>query len=277
MVDVMPLCGGLGAEVLGVDLAESLDDATGKAIETAFREHVVLVFRGQNLSPARQTEFTERFGPVQPHPLRTRRTVPGHLGVLILENRPGRPGARNDYWHSDISHAECPPASTFLYALEVPQGRGDTMFCNMYRAFDGLSECFRETLSSLKAVHSPMATLRRNNAEKTDALPLDEASLPQAHVHPVVRTHPVSKRQALFVNPHFTTHIEGMTNEESAPLLAMLYAQATRPENVYRHRWAAGDLVMWDNRAAMHFAVRDYDDSVVRYLHRTTAAGERPV
>ena len=264
----------LGARIEGIDLGR-LDDTAKSAIRDAFHEHLVLVFPDQDLLPAEQVAFTELFGPVEPHPLRTRRTVEGFPAVLILENRPGRPGARNDYWHSDISHAERPPAVTVLHAREVPDGRGDTMFCNMYRAWETLPEARRAALRGRKAVHSGMATLERSR-EASDARPIDPGEVKPPHAHPAVCIHPETGREMLFVNPHFTIGIEGMAEADSAPLLDAAYAAATRPDNVYRHRWRAGDVVMWDNRATMHFAVRDYTEDMPRYMHRTTAGGGVP-
>ncbi len=268
------LCGALGAEVRGVDLAR-LDEAASLAIRDAFHEHLVLVFPDQDLPAGAQVEFTELFGPVEPHPLRTRRTVDGFPAVLIIENREGRPGARNDYWHSDISHAERPPAVTVLHAREVTDGRGDTMFCNMYRAYEALSDGLREDLRGRRALHSGMATYARS-LEHNDARTIDPGEVKPPRAHPVVRTHPATGRPALFVNPHFTIRFEDMTEDESRPLLDSLYAVATRPENVYRHRWRPGDVVMWDNRCAMHYAVMDYTEDMGRLLHRTTAAGDAP-
>ena len=140
---IRQLGGSLSAEVSGVDLSEPLDEETAALIDDALYEHIVLVFRDQSLSPAQQVAFTEHFGVVEEHPLKTRRSAPGFPGVLILETKPGRPGARNDYWHSDISHAERPPALSLLHALAVPEGRGDTMFCSMYAAYQALSDGLR--------------------------------------------------------------------------------------------------------------------------------------
>ena len=274
MVEVSRLSGALGARVTGVDLSAGLDAAEAEAVERAFLEHIVLVFPDQRLSPAAQVAFTERFGAAEPHPLKSRPGLPDFPQVMVLENRPGKPGARNDFWHSDISHAECPPAASFLHALEVPEGLGDTMFCNMYAAYDSLSATLRELLEGLSALHSGEATARRNAEGPTDALPVTEVPPPVAH--PVVRTHPQTGRKALYVNPFFTLRLCDMTDEESAPLLRFLYAHATRPENVYRHRWRVGDLVMWDNRCALHYAVKDYDEHSPRRMQRTTAAGDRP-
>ena len=149
------------------------------------------------------------------------------------------------------------------------------MFCNMYRAFESLSPGLQETLLRLRALHNGDAIRKRNEAEPgTDSPQITD--VPPPACHPVVRTHPDTGRRALYVNPFFTERFEDMTVDESRPLLDYLAAQATKPENVYRHAWRAGDLVMWDNRCTMHYAVRDYDESLPRRMHRTTAGGDRP-
>lgn len=274
MLQITSLNGALGAQVDNVDLSRPLSQDVAAAIKTAFADYQVLLFREQNLDAAAQVSFTERFGKVEPHPLRTRRTVDGYPGVLVLENQPGKPGARNDYWHSDISHSERPPLGSVLHARIVPKGKGDTMFCNMYRAWNELSEGMRRMLDGMRAWHSGAATQRRNNLEVNDGNKI--SSLPQPRLHPVARTHPDTGRKALFVNPHFVTHFEDMTELESKPLLDFLTAQATRPENFYRHGWQEGDVLMWDNRVTMHYAVRDYGPDDRRLMYRTTAAGEIP-
>ena len=268
------LCNALGAEVEELDLAR-LDDEQRMAVREIFHEHLVLVFPNQDLPAAAQVEFTELFGPVEPHPLRTRRTVDGFPEVLVLENRKGQPGARNDYWHSDISHAEQPPAVSILHAIKVPNGHGDTMFCNMYHAYEALPMEMREALRDLRALHSGMITYTRS-LEHNDARIIDPGEVEAPCAHPVVRTHPVTGRPALYVNPHFTTRLADMAEDESRPLLNTLYDVAVKPENIYRHRWRAGDVVMWDNRCTMHYAVMDYTEDMERLMHRTTAAGDVP-
>ena len=273
-IRIRPLSGALGADVSGVDLAV-LNDATFAAVREAFLAHLVLVFPEQRITPAQQIAFTARFGPVEAHPLRTRGTVKGHPEVLVLENSKRRPGLRNDFWHSDISYAVEPPLGSALYALEVPEGCGDTMFCNMYVAHEGLSDGMRRMLGRLTAMHTGERLIERNKAAAVSNPALVEVS-PEVE-HPVVRTHPETGRKALYVNPYYTSRFADMSGAESRPLLDFLAAQATRPENVYRHRWRQGDLVLWDNRCTMHYAVYDYDESQVRRMHRTTAAGDRPV
>lgn len=273
-LQVRPLSGAMGAEITGVDLAAEMDEGLFAQIRQAFLDHIVLVFPDQDLTPAAQIAFTARFGPVEEHPLRSRVGLPEHPEVLVMVNRPGERAARNDIWHSDISFAPMPPLGSVLYALEVPEGRGDTMFCNMVRAFENLSPGMQRMLRGLRALHSAEGLARRNNEEVNNGLPI--ATVPDPVEHPVVRTHPDTGRPALFVNPWFTERFSDMTVAESRPLIEFLSGEATRPENVYRHRWRRHDVLMWDNRAAMHYAVRDFDERAVRIMHRTTAAGDRP-
>lgn len=270
-----PLCGALGAEIAGIDLSQPLSDEIFAEIEAAFHEHIVLVFPEQDWTPAQQVAFTARFGPVEEHPLRSRPGLPEQPEVLVLVNKPGDRGPRNDFWHSDISFDATPPLGSVLYGLQVPEGYGDTMFCNMVAAYKNLSPKLQEVLRPLRALHSAAGLAARNNAGDTNANAITQ--VPDPVSHPVVRTHPGSGKLALYVNPWFTQCFEGMTPDESRPLLDFLAAEATRPENVYRHRWRQKDVVMWDNRAAMHYAVRDYDETQIRVMHRTTALGDRPV
>ncbi len=274
MPGIKPLNAALGAQITDIDLNTELSAEQVQFVRDAFHEHIVLLFRGQDLDPAAQMRFTEIFGEVKGHPLKTRRTVDGFPGVLIIENQPGKPGARNDYWHSDISHSPQPPLGSILHAKVVPEGKGDTMFCNMYAAWESLSDGMRDMLDGMKAWHDGAATMARNNNEQNDGLEIRE--VPPPHLHPVARTHPETGRKALFVNPHFVTHFEDMTAAESRPLIDFLEKHSGRHENIYRHSWRAGDVLMWDNRAAMHYAVLDYTPEDRRLMHRTTAAGDTP-
>ncbi len=226
------------------------------------------------MAPEAQIAFTGRFGSVEPHPLKARAGHPEYTGLLVLENAPERRGARNDFWHSDISCAPTPPSISVLHAITVPDGKGDTMFCNMYRAWDSLPDDLRQRLDGLTAEHSGEAIRQRNNAADTDGA--KDIHVPPPEVHPVARRHPETGRRALYTNRFFTTRFSDRTAEESAPLLADLEMRATAPDNVYRHRWQPGDVLLWDNRCTMHYAVYDYDENEPRRLHRTTAAGERP-
>ncbi|MBH62894.1 MAG: hypothetical protein CL569_10700 [Alphaproteobacteria bacterium] len=269
-ISVRPLSGTLGAEITGVDLSQPIDDGVFTEVRAAFHDNLVIVLPGQNIMPENLVTFTEKFGPAEPHPLGSRRGLDDHPHVMVLENQPGKLGPRNDFWHSDISFDEVPPLGSILYAIEVTEGKADTMFCNMYEAYEGLSAGLKATLDGMTAEHSAEKLVR----EVPNRLSVDVA--PPSVTHPVVRTHPDTSRRALYVNPHYTLNFTGWTPEESQPLLDMLTAQATRPENTFRHHWKVGDVLMWDNRCAMHYAVRDYDDSMPRLLYRATAAGDRP-
>lgn len=274
-ITVTPLGSALGAEVGGVDLAQPIGDNLFAAIHQAFLDHQVLLFRGQDLDPAAQIAFTRRFGRVDPHPLNTRKGISEFPELLVLENRAGIRSARNNFWHSDISFAEEPPLGSVLHAREVPGGgKGDTLFCNMYRAYEELSPGMRRMLDGLTATHDAEEIRRRNNTEDNDGNPIPE--IPAPVEHPVVRTHPQTGRKALYINRYFTRRFTDMTEEESRPLMDYLLDRAVRPENIYRHRWQAGDVLMWDNRCAMHYAIYDYGPDDIRHMHRTTAAGDRP-
>jgi taurine dioxygenase len=271
-LDVRPLAGSLGAEVRGLDLAR-ITAAEFAAVRAAWLRHLVLVFPDQDLTPAAHVAFTRMIGPVEPHPLGTRAGVPGHPEILVLENTPGSRGARNDFWHSDISYAARPPMASALYAREVPTGHGDTMWCNMYAAWDGLSDGLKDMLRPLRAMHSAELLARRAAAGDNNSRDFE---VPAEVAHPVMRTHPETGRPALYVSPAYTTRFEDMTAVESTPLLDYLHERSGRLENVYRHRWRRGDVVLWDNRCTMHYAIYDYDDTMARLMHRTTAAGDVP-
>jgi taurine dioxygenase len=270
-IRVRPASGAFGAEILGVDLSQPLDDKIFGEIEQAFYDHSVIFFRNQSIEPSHQVTFTERFGALEPHPLGSRRGLASNPEVMVLENRPGKIGPRNDFWHSDISFGEVPPALSMLYAIEGTEGRADTMFANMYAVYNEVSDPLRAFLDGLQAEHNAETLVMEvpSRVQVTD--------VPPGVVHPVVRTHPGSRRKALFINPYYTSHFIGMSQEESRPILEYLYRQATRHENIYRHNWRNGDVLMWDNRCTMHYAVRDYNENMPRFLHRTAAAGERPV
>jgi len=269
-LETRPLSGALGVEIRGIDLSLAMGEARFAEVRDLFHENVVILFRDQKLQPADLVRFIEGFGAAEPHPLGSRRGLDGFPQVMVLENAKGKLGPRNDIWHSDISYGEVPPLGSALYAMVVTEGRADTMFTNMYAAYEDLSPGLRKTLDGLRAVHTAEPLVR----EVPSRLSVKVA--PPGVEHPVVRTHPETGRKALFVNPWYTTHFVGWTAEESRPLLEYLTAIATRHENIYRHKWRVGDFLMWDNRAAMHYGVRDYDDTMPRFMWRVTAAGDRP-
>ncbi len=274
-IQVRRLSGALGAEVTGVDLAHAAtDDALFAEVHRAFLENLVVVFPDQTITPIEHVAFTERFGKVIGHPLKSRRHLEEAPAVHVLENYANHRGGRNDWWHSDISFGEVPPMASVLYGLEVPEGYGDTMFCNMYAAWEDLSPGLRATLGELSALHSAETLAARNAGDENNEQGISH--LPPPVAHPVARTHPETGRKALYVNEYFTKRFADMSEAESQPLLEFLLAHATRPENVYRHRWRQRDVLMWDNRCTMHYGVLDYDENQRRIMHRTTAQGDRP-
>lgn len=279
-LDLRPMAGALGADVHGVDLA-ALDDATFAEIERAFAEHLVLFVHDQRLTPEQHVALTRRFGPVSRVPfVKHMEEHPDIIAVLKEADERGISTFGNA-WHSDFSFLEEPPMGSLLYAREVPSHGGDTLFANMYAAYDALSDGMKRMLDPLKAIHTgkPYGTGGVSADLKVSRSIGIERNRPEADremAHPVVRVHPVTGKKALFVNAIYTTRFEGMTEDESRPLLRFLFDHAVKPEFTCRLRWRAHSLAIWDNRCTMHYAVNDYDGRR-RLMHRTTVAGERPI
>lgn len=269
----------LGAEVVGLDLCEPLSDAAFDDIGRAWQDaNGVLVFREQSLTPEAQIAFSRRLGELEEH-VATRFLLPGHPEIYRVStkrdadgNAMGNPESGR-YWHSDLSYLDPPAKASLLYALEVPPIGGDTMFANMAAAYEALSEPLRTMLDGLHAIHDYDHVLRQFSPGFGKGT--NRAKLAPVR-HPVVRPHADTGRKTIYVNPGFTTHIEGLSRRESDAILALLYDHATRPEFIYRHRWSKGDAVLWDNRSTMHHAVHDfYGTGGVRHMHRTTVMGVR--
>ncbi len=275
--EVRPLSPVIGAEVVGLDLGGPVDDATFAALRAAwFEAGGLLVFKEQSLAPQAQVEFSRRFGDLEVH-VAKRYLLPGHPEIYRVSTKKDAQGKAvgnpesGRYWHSDLSYLEPPAMASLLYALEVPPMGGDTLFANMAAAYDALSPPIRTMLSSMTAVHDYAHVLRLfSHGVRAHVGP---GTLPSVR-HPVVRPHQETGRATLYVNPGFTTHIEGLARHESDAVLNMLFEHAVRPEFVYRHRWSVGDAVLWDNRSTMHHAVHDfYGTGGVRHMHRTTIMG----
>lgn len=281
-IDVQPIAGALGAEISGVDLSQPVPDETFAEIRSALHNHQVIFFRDQQLTPDQHKAFSARFGDLLEVPFV--RALEGHAEILPVMKGKAEQTKRNfgGAWHTDMSYAEIPPLGSALYARVIPPYGGDTMWASMYHAYDALSDGLKLVLDKLRAVHSPVRSYGArgavvNNgdpAHKMDVRTDDRAN--SEVLHPVVRVHPATGRKALYVNSTYTMRFEGMTEEESAPLLQYLYAHAARPEFTCRFRWTRGALAMWDNRCTQHLAMNDYD-GFDRELHRTTIAGDRPV
>lgn len=262
-LDLKRLTGPVGAEIRGVDLAD-VSAGLFEAVHRAFLEHHVLVFRDQKLTSEQQIAFGQRFGTLHVHPI-----VPhleGYPPILPIVNL-GKRRTITEVWHSDVTFEERPPMASLLYAIELPETGGDTMFANQHLAYERLSPGLKRLLDGLRAIHTG-----RGLAAVTGK---GEGWREHGQLHPVVRTHPETGRKALFVNRGFTVAFEDMTPEESRPLLDLLVERGTQPDLIYRHRWLPGDLVMWDNRSVMHYAVHDHGDAP-RRLHRVTVEGDVP-
>jgi taurine dioxygenase len=279
-LQIRPFEAPLGAEVIGLRLAQPLADANFARIHRAHLDHHLLVFRDQRITPEQQIGFSRRFGPLQVHVLH-QFLLQDHPEILLVSNvvENGRPVGLGDaglYWHSDLSYKERPSLGSMLLARELPAEGGDTLFANMHLAWDTLPAPLRAAVAGRFAEHSYLAKYEELRARSPWRPKLSEAQIAEvaAVVHPVVRTHPESGRKALFVSEHFTTGIVGLPVDESRDLLAQLFAHSVRPEHLYRHRWQPFDMVFWDNRSLMHLAT-GCPEHMRRHMHRTTIEGDR--
>lgn len=268
------------AEVVGLDCAQPLDAATFERVVAAHREHGVLVFRDQHLSPEAHIAFSRRFGPLLVHSM-TQFNLDGHPEILLVSNDrhpDGRPVGIADagrYWHSDMSYRKEPALGSLLYARAIPAEGGDTLFCDMTAAYDALDPATRTQLEGLRAVHYFSARWEREAKQglrppQTE----EERNRNPPATHPLVRTHPETGRRALYAGG-FTTGIEGLPDDEAFALLDWIERWVTAPRFVHRHRWRLHDMVFWDNRRAMHLATT-YPETMRRHMHRTTVAGDQP-
>ena len=297
MLNVTRLGRALGAEISGVDLSRPLSEDAFAEVAKAFFDHEVVVFREQKLAPEQQVAFTRRFGELEHH-VRKESRLAGFPEILIVSNvldERGRAIGAQDagrFWHSDLSYKREPSLLSALYALEVPMqhGRvlGDTAFASAVAAYAALPEEKKRRLGGLRNVHS-YRYYRAKNAEAQKAEAAAGGRVVQEHVPseeqlrsvpdvemPLVRTHPVTGRKALFVNEAHTSHIVGLPKGEADALLAELCRHIVRPEFGYTHRWRPGDLLMWDNCAVQHKATFDYALPLRRLMYRTTVRGSAP-
>ena len=249
-------------------------------LQRAVAEHGVLVFRDQHLTPAEHIAFSRKFGTLEEHVFKDA-LLEGHPEIYVLSNvvEEGKPQGRpyvGNYWHSDLSYMSEPSMGSMLYGMEVPPLGGDTLYANMYLAYQSLSSGMQTVLESLRAEHDFAHADKHIFSKRDDRRGLRDDERPRVPPveHPVLRTHPVSGRRALFVNQGFTSRFADMTEAESRPLLEFLFQHSVNPAFIYRHRWQKGDLLFWDNRCTIHNAIRDYTGH--RHMHRTTIRGDRP-
>ena len=272
-MEVRQISGALGAEIRGVDLAGPLSGAQVAEIRRAWLEHLVVFFRDQPLPPAKFMTFAECFGEPVEYPLvKGIEGFPKVIEVKKLEHEQINFGG---IWHSDTTYLERPPMGSMLLARELPPFGGDTLFANMYLAYETLSEGMQRMLAGLKAVN--ISTKANASKTREDRIKTEGRAAPGEFVaeHPIVRTHPETGRKALYVNPGHTLRIAGLSEEESAPILAYLYQHQIRPEFTCRFAWQPASIAFWDNRCAQHNPVNDYH-GYRRLLHRITLAGDRP-
>lgn len=271
---VTPITPGAGVELRGARL-DTVDPAW---LTTLLERSLVIVARDQHLTHAEQVALAHQLGtPTPAHPV-----VPGHPDFPEILELDGAQGGRNARWHTDVTFVATPPTASILVGDAVPEAGGDTLWADLRTAYERLARPIRALIDDLQAVHriSPLAywgepfdtALSRADAAQL----LEQAGKVPPVVHPVVRVHPTTGRKSLFVNPGFTSHVVGLSRIESDSLLAMLYAHATQPELIVRHRWQPGDVVIWDNRATMHYATDDYG-SAPRAMRRVTLRGSVPV
>jgi taurine dioxygenase len=262
----------LGAEVHGLDLKSMYAD-TAQAFEAALVEHKVLVVRDQEMDTEQHVRMSRHFGDLEVHPMRPQGQFPE---ILVLDNHKDNPVLSTDVWHSDTTFRKNPTKYTILRCEIMPKVGGDTLFTDMEAAYEGLSDVFRKLIGDLRAVHDfqNFRILFKNTDEDRAKLRKMEELFPNPS-HPVVRTHPVSGRKCIFVNPQFTIGIEGMEADESRAILDVLFRQAHVPEYQFRVRWKPGTVVFWDNRSTQHYAANDYYPQR-RRMERTAVVGDVP-
>jgi taurine dioxygenase len=273
-IEVRPIAGALGAEVLGVDMARDLPADLVGEVRQALLDHLVIFLREQNVTPPQQLAFARKFGePIEYPQLKGLPECPMITPVVKLETERHNFGG---IWHSDTTYLEKPPMGSMLLAREVPPVGGDTMFANQYLAYETLSDGLKKTLDGLIGVSSSSKADVTKTRE--DALKQAGAGATPKHLsaeHPIVRTHPETGRKALYTSVAHTSHIKGWTEKESLPLLEFLWQHQTRPEFTCRFQWRVGSLAFWDNRCAMHNPINDYH-GFRRVMHRITLAGDKP-
>ena len=271
-IEILPVTPAIGAVVRGVDLAKPLAPGTVRALEQALLDHLVLFFRDQELDDERHVELARHFGEISIPPFAPRY---GTRPELIVLDQVDPRGEGADEWHSDNTFMAEPPMGSILRAVRLPSLGGDTCFASMYAAYEALSPAIRRLADGLRAVHDVTKPLQKGIAAGHVAADLAAIQRRWPPVeHPVVRTHPVTRRRALFVNANSTTRLVGLSERENAALLPLLIDHVRSPEFQCRFRWEVDSIAFWDNRATQHFAVPDYAER--RVMHRVTLAGDKP-
>lgn len=268
-----PLTPTIGAEVSGIDLREPLSPAHQSALRQALLDWKVLFFRDQDITTEQHLAFAAAFGELEVHPFAPHK--PGYPEVLaITHNRESR--GRENTWHSDVTWRIEPSLGSVLRAIEIPPVGGDTLFADMYAAYEGLTDEVKDRLDGAVAIHdfAHFRAAMRKRGKTEEEIEAFNRQYPMVE-HPVIRTHPETGRKAIYVNAAFTQHIVDWDPDDSARMLAHLYAQAAIPEYQCRFRWETNSIAFWDNRASQHYAASDYWPAV-RRMERVTIVGDRP-
>jgi taurine dioxygenase len=277
VMEIRPLSTHTGAEVLGVDLTQPVADADRDAMYRAFVVRSVLVVRDQTLTPQQLVGAIEPFGTILAQH-NSRFAIPDCPQIHYVSNLDHYPDGRRyipgEGWHTDHSNAPRPPKATVLHAVQLPDKGGDTQYANMAAAYEALPATMKERIAPLIGIHVYQSS---HSARKLMGLnDADKERVPNAALHPLVRTHPESGARSIYINPIRIEGILGLDHKEALPLLDELLAHATAERFQYRHAWKPGDLVMWDNRCLLHKANGDYDMAQTRYLYRVMLKGDVP-
>ena len=269
---INPTSGSMGVEIHNVDLSNELSDSLFSEIRETFIEHGLIFFRDQELTPDDHLRFAKRWGEININ--RFFAKVEGYDQIAEVKKDPDQKINIGGAWHTDHSYDQIPAMGSILLAKETPKIGGDTLFANMYRAYETLSNGMKKTLETMKACHSSRHVFGAHTgyAEASNQRISNPELATQDAIHPVIITHPESKRKALYVNPEFTVNFEGWTVEESKPVLDYLAEHTTQQENTTRFQWKPGSIAFWDNRCTWHFALNDYPGET-RLMHRITVEG----
>ena len=273
-LEVRPLSRAVGAEILGINLLDPVSDAQIAEIRKIWLQHSVVFFREQPLEPGAFQAFAQRFGEIIEYPFV--KGLPDFPLIVPVLKLPHEKHNFGGVWHTDTTYLQEPPMATMLIARELPPVGGDTLFASNYAAFEGLSPALQDTLRRLRGVNSSAkAAVTHSREDRVADSATDKGRSELNSEHPVVRTHPETGREALYVNPGHTLRFAGWTEEESAPLLNYLFEQQVKPEYTCRFVWRPGSIAFWDNRCALHNPINDYH-GYKRLLHRITLKGDKP-
>lgn len=278
MPQVVPNQAALGARIEGLDRATATEPAVSALLNQALAEHLLVVIPGDPMTPEQTREFSEAFGAPQKQLLRYKRSgavpdVSVMVSTLMADGTTDKTAIRAEDWHTDDSYFAIPAKATLLHSIEIPSRGGATWFCNMHSVYDALPDATKKRIEGKRAIHGYDTPRARNRP--SPRTPEEIAETPDVE-HPLVRTHPVTGRKALYLNPNRLDRIVGLERAESDALLDELAEEARKPQHHFGHVWTKGDIVVWDNRATMHRVVIDYPEGESRIMHRVLIEGDRP-